>query len=310
MPQTLSPAISLKAAYEFVFSPSGSQVAFIGGRDITVLDIATRKPLFTVHTIANPSHIDFSPNGRRLVVKGTSGRTILLDAKTGRLLRDLPNQKEGEGDSALFTACSHFVASVSWSGLFSIRDSETSDLAFSQDYTDCQLTCLSTTTDRSLFVYSVGGRPRSPLGLTPCKVALHRWPTRNPTAEQLPKEWAAICGLQVSPSGRFLALVYGTPPDTLEIYDIGRSRTVAQCAWSGSPGCSIAWSRDEKTIVANGDDCFRMYALPKLKVVRELPAQYPCFAQFSPAEDFIALGSWKKSFVIPTDYLDEFERRS
>ena len=28
-----------------------------------------------------------------------------------------------------------------------------------------------------------------------------------------------------------------------------------------------------------------------------------------PAEDFIALGSWKKSFVITTDYLDEFEKR-
>src|SRR4051794_38325701 len=128
MPQPLSPVISLKTAHEFAFSPSGSQVAFIGGRDVTVLDIATRKPLFAVHPIANPAHIDFSPDGRRLVVKGTSGRTIVLDAKTGRLLRDFRNQQEGEGDSALFTACSRFVASVSWSGLFSIRDSETSDM--------------------------------------------------------------------------------------------------------------------------------------------------------------------------------------
>lgn len=306
---TLSPAINLKTAYEFAFSPSGRQVAFIGGRDVTVLDIATRKPLFAVHPIANPSHIDFSPDGRRLVVKGTSGRTIVLDAKTGRLRCDFRNQKEGEGDSALFSACGRFVVSASWRGLFSVRDIETSETVFSQSYSECQLTELSTSADRSLFVYSVGGRPRSPEGLTPCTIGLHRWPTRSATAEELPKEWVAICGLQVSPSGRFLALVYGTPPDTLEIYNIARSRTVAQCPWSGSPGCSIAWSKDEKTIIVNGDDCFRMYALPKLRVLRELPAQYPCFVRFSPSEDFIALGSWKKSFVIPTDYLNELERR-
>jgi WD40 repeat protein len=273
-----------------------------------MLDICTHKSLFAVRPIANPSHVDFSPDERCVVVKGTSGRTIILDAETGELLCDFRNQKEGEGDSALFTACSRFVISVSWSGLFSVRDIRTLDVVFSQTYSDCQLTRLSATADRSLFVYSVGGRPRSPGGLTPCTVALHRWPTRSTTTEQLPKEWEAIWGLQVSPSGRFLALVHGTPPDILEIYDIARSRTVAQCSWSGGPGCSIAWSRDEKSLVANGDDCFRVYALKKLKVVCELPVQYPCFVQFSPTEDLIALGSWKKSFVIPTDYLDEFER--
>lgn len=309
MPATLSPAISLKTAHEFAFSPDSRRVAFIGARYVTMLDVGTRKSLFAVHPIANPSHIDFSPDGRCVVVKGTSGRTIILDAQTGRLRSDFSNQKEGEGDSALFTACSRFVVSVSWSGLFSVRDRESAEVVFSQSYDDCQLTELSTTADRSLFVYSVGGRPRSPDGLTPCTVALYRWPTHSTTAEQLPKEWEAIRGLQVSPSGRFLALAHGTPPDTLEIYDIARSRTVAQCAWSGSPGCSIVWSRDEKTLVANGDECFRVYALPKLKVVRELPVQYPCFAQFSHDEEFVALGSWKKSFVIPTGYLDEFERR-
>jgi WD40 repeat protein len=224
------------------------------------------------------------------------------------LLCDFRNQKEGEGDSAFFTACSRFVVSISWNGLFSVRDRETAEVVFSQSYDDgCQLTELSTTADRNIFVYSIGGTPSSPDGLTPCTVALRRWPTRGTTAEQLPKDWEAIWGLRVSPSGRFLALVHGTPPETLEIYDIARSRTITQCAWSGSPGCSIAWSRDEKTLVTNGDDCFRMYGLPKLRVVRQLPAQYPCFAQYSPDEEFIALGSWKNSFLIPMNQMDKFD---
>jgi len=273
-----------------------------------MLDISTRKPVFAVRAIANPSHIDFSPDGRCVVVKGTSGRTIILDAETGRMVCDFRNQKEGEGDSALFTACSRFVVSVSWGGLFSVRDRESAEVVFSQSYDGCQLTELSTTADRRLFAYSIGGRPRSRKEHTPCTVALHRWPNHTPAAETLSKEWSAIWGLQVSPSGRFLAVVYGTPPNTLEVYDINRSRTVAKCRWSGSE-CSIAWSRDEKTLAVNGDDCFRFFALPKLQVIRELPAQYPCFVRFSPAEDFVALGSWEKSFIIPSDAFDQFERR-
>jgi WD40 repeat protein len=285
MPSTLSPAITLKTAYEIAFSPDGRRVAFIGGRDVTMLDISSRKTVFAVHPIANPSHIDFSPDGQCVVVKGTSGRTISLDAKTGRLLCDFRNQKEGEGDSAFFTACSRFVVTVSWGGLFSVRDRETAEVVVSESY----------------------GPPRSSDGRTPCTVALRRWPTNSTSAETLPKEWAAIWGLQISPSGRLLAVVYGTPPNTLEIYDITRSRIVAQCRWSGRPGCSIAWSRDEETLAVNGDECFRIYSVPTLRVVRELPAQYPCFVRFSPTEDFLALGSWKKSFIISKDALENLE---
>jgi WD40 repeat protein len=309
MPSTLSPEIRLKTAYEFAFSPDSRRVAYIGGRYVTMLDIGTREPLFAVHPIANPSSIDFSPDGRCLVVKGTSGRTIILDTKTGELLRDFRNQKEGEGDSALFTACSRFVVSVSWSGLFSVRDRGTAELVFSQTYSDCQLTELSTTADRSLFVYSVGGRPHTPDGLTPCTVALHRWPTRSASAEVLPREWPAIGGLQISPSGRYLAVAYGTPPNTLEIFDISTSRTVARRDWSGPHGCSIAWSRDERAVVVTERDGFRIYDLPKLTVSHELPVEYPCFVQFSPSEDFVGFASWKKSFIIPTDYLAEFAER-
>ena len=310
MPSTLSPEISLKTAYEFAFSPDSRRVALINERYVTVLDISTRKSVFAVRAIANPSHIDFSPDGRCVVVKGTSGRTIILDAATGRMVCDFRNHKEGEGDSALFTACSRFVVSISWSGLFSVRDRESAEVVFSHSYDDCQLTELSTTADRSLFVYSIDGLSRSRKGLTPCTVALHRWPNHTPAVETLSKEWAAIWGLQVSPSGRFLAIVYGTPPNTLEIYDINRSRIVAKCRWSsGGTGCSMAWSRDEKTLAINGDECFRMFALPKLRVIRELPVTYPGFVRFSPAEDFVALGSWEKSFIIPNDALDEFERK-
>lgn len=309
MPSTLTPEICLKTAHEFAFSPDGRRVAFIGGRFVTMLDIGTRESQFAVHPIANPSHIDFSPDERCLVVKGTSGRMIVLDTQTGEMLCDFRNQKEGEGDSALFTTCSRFIVSVSWSGLFSVRHRSTAELQFSETYSDSQLTELSATADRSLFVYSVGGLPRTPDGLTPCTVALHRWPTHTEKAELLPKEWPAICGLQISPSGRYLAVAYGTPPSTLEIFDISTSRTVARRDWSGPHGCSIAWSHDERMLVVTEQGGFRAYEFPQLTVTQEFLIEYPCFVQFSPSGDSVGFGSWKKSFIVPTSALAEFSER-
>lgn len=309
MPPALSPEIRLKTVYDFAFSPDSKRVAFIGGRYVTMLDVDTGESQFAVHPISNPSSIDFSPDGQCLVGKGTSGRTILLDSRSGELLCDFRNSREGEGDAVFFTACSRFVVSVSWSGLFSVRDRSAAELVFSQVHSDGQLTSLSTTPDRSLFVYSVGRRPHTPDGLTPCTVALHRWPTRTKNAEILPREWPAIGGLQISPSGRYLAVAYGTPPSTLEIFDIADSRTIATRKWSGPHPCSMAWSRDEQSVMVVERECFRMYTLPQLTLLHELPVEYPCSVRYSPDGRFIGLGSRKTSFIIPTDHLGRFKVR-
>jgi WD40 repeat protein len=295
----MTPEITLKTASDFAFSPNSRHVAHIGGRDVTLLNLRTRKPRIAVHPIANPAHIDFSPNGRLIVVKGTSGRTIVLRARTGDLVSDFRNQKEGEGDAALFTSCSRYVVSVAWNGLFIVREIKSGQTVFSQTYNNCQLTELSSTADRGVFFFSIGGVPRTQNGLTPCRVAFHKWPSPHSIAELLPKEWKAICGMQISPSGRFLALVHGTPPNILEIYDIKNFRTFAKCAWSGGLGCSIAWTRDDEKLFVTGDDCFRMYTIPKLKVIQELPIQYTSRVRISPDEKFLALGSWKRSCIIP-----------
>jgi WD40 repeat protein len=109
---TKSSVIKLKTAYEIVFSPDEDCAAFLGARNVSVLHLATTKPLFSVRPIDHLCHIDFSPDGRRLVVKSTSGRTITLDAQTGQTLQDFRNQKEGEGPGALFSNCGRYVVSV------------------------------------------------------------------------------------------------------------------------------------------------------------------------------------------------------
>jgi WD40 repeat protein len=308
MPSTQPTVIKLKTAYEFAFSPNSRRVAFIGGKDVTVLDLKTRKPLFAVHPIANPSDIDFSPDGRRIAVKNTRGRIIILDSKTGRLLCDFRNQKEGEGAAALFSSCGRYVVTVSWDGLLSVRDSVTAEIVFSHIYDGGMLRKLSAPYDRRFFVYSIGyystsvGQPPPPN-----KVVLHPWPIRDVGGRELPQSWPFISGLQVSPSGRLLAVIYGASSETMEIYDIDRSRIVARRAVHfGGTGCSIGWSPDERLLAINGDHRCFVLETSTLEVRHQFTLRYPCYVGFSPSSQFLAVGSWSTSVIVPFDYLATF----
>lgn len=308
MARTQPPVIKFKTAHKIVFSPEENRVAFFGGRDVSVFSFPEFKPIFVVHPIAHPSHIDFSPDGRRLVVKSTSGRTIILDAQTGKTLKDFHNQKEGEGSAALFSTCGQYIVSVSWGGLLSIRNSATTELVFGHIYKGGMLHRLTTPQDRRFFIYSIGYLPPSNSEPPPPeKVFIHPWPIRQGECRELNQRWSFIGALQVSPSGRWLAVVYGAPPKSLEIYDIEQSKVVASYAMQfGGTRISIGWSPDETRVAINGDHKCYVLEMPKLNLRHEFPLAYPCYMGFSPTSKFLAVGSWEKSFIVSFDYLSAF----
>ncbi|MGZ8900718.1 MAG: WD40 repeat domain-containing protein [Limisphaerales bacterium] len=314
MPRTLLPVVKLKTAHQIAFTTAEDRVAFFGDRYVSVQSVPSFQPIFAVRPIANPSDIDFSPDGSRLVVKGTSGHTIILDVQTGLVLSDFRNQKEGPGSAALFTSCSRYVVSVSWNGLLTVRDSATTEMVFSQLYEGGMLNDLSVPRDRRFFVYSVGYRASSDSEEPPPEaVVLRRWPMRAGDCRELPQRWSFIDALQVSPSGRLLAVIYGAPPETLEIYDIEQTRVIARRdVQFGGTGCSIGWSPDEQLLAINGNHRCYVLEMPKLSVRHEFPLQYCCHVGFSPLSRFLALGSWRESFIVPLDHLASFaeSRRS
>jgi len=283
-------------------------LAFCGGRDVSVRSLPAFKPVFAVHPIAHPSQIDFSPGGRLLALKSTSGRIVILDAQTGRTLMDFRNQNEKEGSAALFSSCGRNIVSVSWGGLLSVRDSATGKLVFSHVREDRMLDHLSVPRDRRFFVYSVGRSPRSDSQPPPPEaVVLHSWPIQNDYCRELPRRWSFIRALQVSPLGQYLAVIYGAPPEAVEIYDIKRSIVVARRAVRfGGTGCSVGWSPDEKLLVINGDEQFLVLEMPNLTERYVFPFRYPCHVVISPSSRFLALGSWTKSFIVPLDHLPQF----
>jgi len=308
MPRTRSPVIKLKTAHEITFSPAEDRVAFFGGRDVSVLHFPTVEPVFAVHPIAHPSHIDFSPDGSRLVVKSTLGRTVILDAQSGRTLKDFRNQKEGEGSAALFSRCGRYVVSASWNGLLTVRDIATTKMVFSDLHEGGILNHLSAPRNRRFFAYSIGYRPLSDLQPPPPEtIVLRPWPMQASDSQELAQRWSFISALQVSPSGRLLAVIHGAPPEAIDIYDIERARVIAQrTVRFGGTGCSVGWSPDERLLAMNGDHRSLVLEMPKLGVMHEFSLRYSCYAGFSPSSRFVALGSWSTSFIVPVDYLAAF----
>jgi WD40 repeat protein len=308
MSRSQLPVFKLQTAHQIAFSPTEDFIAHFGGRDVSALSLATSKELFRVHPLANPSDIDFAADGRRLVVKSTSGRTVILDALRGRVLKDFRNQKEGEGSAALFSSCGKYVVSVSWDGLLSVRDSATGELAFSHVYEDRMLNHLSAPKDRSCFAFSSAIVSPSDSEPPPSDaVLIHPWPIRGGKARELARRWPSIWALQVSPSGRFLAVVFGAPPETLQIYDLKTSRVLARRVIAfGGTGCSIGWSPDESLLATNGDERCLVLEMPKLRVRHEFSLPDACFVGFSPSGRYFAAGSWTTSFVVPLEHLAQF----
>jgi WD40 repeat protein len=308
MARTQPPVFKLKTAHEIKFSCDENHVAFFSGRDVSVYSFPEFKLVFAVHPIAHPSSIDFSPDGGRLVVKSTSGRTVILDTKMGCTLKDFHNQKEGEGSAALFSSCGRYVVSASWDGLLSVRNSATTEMVFSHTHEGGMIFHLTTPRDRQFFVYSVCYRPPSDSEPPPPEtVILHPWPIRTGLCRELGQRWSFIGALQVSPSGRLLAIIHGAPPKTMEIYDIEESQVVASRAMQfGGTKISIGWSPDEKLIAINGDQKCFVLERPKLAVRNEFAMRYPCYMGFSPTSKFIAFGSWRTSFIVPFAYLPTF----
>jgi hypothetical protein len=83
--RVVKPGFRIARSYEARFSPQGDRLACIGVH-VDLWDVASRTRITRAHPFKHPSHIDFSPDGSKLAVKGTSGEIAVLNGSTLDLL--------------------------------------------------------------------------------------------------------------------------------------------------------------------------------------------------------------------------------
>ena len=86
----------LGSSYVVGFAPDGASLATIN-RNVTVWEAARHKRIASAHPFSHPSHFSFTPDGHQLVVKNTRGESVVLNASTLELVRDLGGYRLGEG---------------------------------------------------------------------------------------------------------------------------------------------------------------------------------------------------------------------
>lgn len=307
MARPKSKSFKLKRAYDLAFAPDAKLVATIS-RDLQLWDTSTQKQVCSVHPLAHPSNVDFSPDGTRVAVKSTSGRIVVSDTVTGRTLTDCNNEQEGEGVSLCFTPDGESLVDASWSGTLTARHSASGEVVFRENVGG-KVGDLTFSADRTTFAYSISRRPEAATEQPPeDSIMVRRWPFAGYSPRLLPIARQFIRCISLSPSAARLAVLYGAPCKTLEIWDLAAGILVASAeVQPGGSGVSLGWSPDESMlgcVERSGVSLFQVKSLTRTHLV-EMP--YPASVRFSPEGQLLGLASWEQGYIIDTTELGAYE---
>ena len=288
-----------KNAVDFIFSPDEERVFYQVGNTLTAMKLATREVLFAVKPATNVTHMDLSPDGSRLVVKNTSGRTLIVDAYSGATLADFKNQREGEGDGVLFSPCGKFVVTVTWSGLLNVRDAQTGKVVFEDFQEGCMLGNLSTPEHRRFVIYSQAGTIDESAGRRTCHKLLKRnWPLSDGNIVEVSCAYQPTRPSAVSPSGNFFAAAQYKEFTVVEL----KTGKLIKRLPIGTYTKGVAWSSDERLVGLVVGDNLSIMDMPSLHEKHAFSIQYGRSITFSPSGKYIAV----KGHIIPMDHLETF----
>jgi WD40 repeat protein len=218
--------LRIGASYAVAFSSDGRRLAVVS-KAVSVFDLDRRKRLFQARPVPQLSDVQFSPDGRTLLVKNTRGRVVLLSAENGTVIRTL-DEGGREGCAPRFSSCGGYVLDGSWDGDLRLREVSSGTVLWGRQFPGEMVEAIHPLARRRLWAVlhapkaATDDAPPAPPFLTLWK---HPVRGRKPVAVIRPRR-PFICDSVPSPDGRYLLIVYDAPPDKLTIVDLktGRAR--------------------------------------------------------------------------------------
>jgi dipeptidyl aminopeptidase/acylaminoacyl peptidase len=222
------------------------------GRNVVLWEAARKRRVASAHPFPHPSHIDFSPDGKRLAVKSTTGEIVVLGVPELEVVACLGGTEFGEGSQLFFTEDGNDIIHSSWAGDLVLRSAETG-VVRRQHRVEAGIGELCLSADRRLLACSL--RAETPLRLL-----------QPPFAPGTDRELSAISGgasaLAIDHASSRLAAAVGGELLVCAVDDgrpigrhpILRGGVAAELAWSAdgqqlflaSNDKLIAWADDEE----------------------------------------------------------------
>jgi hypothetical protein len=296
--------IILKRSFTVRFSSDGELCAATS-RDVKAFHVDSGRKMFAAHPFSHPSHLAFAPSANVIAVKSTSGRIGILDALSGAMKFDCQNDSEGEGSGVEFAQGGRFIVDGSWSGFIRARETENGRVVFERRFAHEMIQGVAAAVGGSIWLSShspkATARDRPP---EPAYFLRWAWPLSSADPEVLRIRVPFLRSSALSPDGRLLAVIFGAPPTTLQIFSLPEQTIVhSRQVVPGGTGCALRWSKDSGYLGFVNRDRISVIEAPSFDDVWAHILEYPSDLDFSPDAALVALGSWSTGKIV------RFEKR-
>jgi WD40 repeat protein len=301
---TRGDTVRIGPSFELRVDPGAARAVSLG-RNVTLLDLKTKKPLVRSHPFSHPSHVNWSADGTKLCIKSTSGELVVADAASLEINARLQPKAVGEGCEVVFSPEGGRVLDGTWDGLLALYDVQSGSRQLEHLFPECMLTSIVSSPSHRLAAFVVQPKESADLGPGPQhKIYIVEWSDLSLNLRELPRKWQTIDSLAFDTSEKFLAVLRhdaAYPKARLETVELSSCeiRASRNCAL-GSCGSEVAWSPDGLTLAVVEQDGFHFYAVDTMREVAHEAFQYACHVEFSPDGDWIALGAWSKGVIRST----------
>jgi hypothetical protein len=299
----LSKPLKLGAADALLYSQDGKRLA-VRSSQLSVWDLEKQTRLWRGNPVPYLSYAAFSPDGKRLAAKSTTGQIAVVNADNGKVVCDFRNKKDDEGCNVLFSSCGKFVIDGTWEGRLLVREAGSGKITFEREFPTEMIHDIWAVDGGSSIVVMHNPKymndDREP---PPPYVTRWKWPLgAKPTATtELPDQ--LYLRLALSPDGRFLAFESSRVPKkpTIDIHSLPGGKRVAEIPLAREDRMEqLSWSPDGKYLALVKRDGFVICRADKFEQVVEQALADASELAFSPTGDTIALGS-RAATVVPWD---------
>jgi WD40 repeat protein len=288
----------MTVGFRIAYSDQQKLVACSGGR-INVFDIERRQKIMSCHPLSNISAAAFSPNGKHLAVKNTSGRIVVLNSFTGEVLCDHKNQKEGEGCPVHFSPDGEMLVDGSWKGVITVRKAFEPTIVSREEFPGEMILQISHDLSRRkwLFMHS----PKLKPGQNRCDppyLILRDWPCGESNLQRIPLDpdvWSGSTST-ISPDASRICYEHNYRKDYKVCIIHTRDGKIETIANTDDVRGELVWSWDGQIIGAihgyKPESRFTFYRSSDLSMLGEVPCESPSSICFLPDTDQVVLGSW------------------
>jgi hypothetical protein len=225
---------------------------------------------------------------------------VIIDPKTGTIIRDYENQEEGEGSEIHFSPDGDQLIDGSWNGVLTIRRRKDGAILRRQQVPGESISRVSHDLARSLWLVEHSPKVRQGENVPrPAYVSVHRWPLAEDNAQTF-CFGMHIESAQLSPDGTRFCFIQKWDERRMHIARVSDGQIIASSPpiEGGGTGSELAWSIDGRYIGAVCRGAFVFLRTSDLAVIGRMAVQYPSSVSFIPGGEDVVLGSWKTSVIV------------